>query len=242
MPSSPNPPACAQPLRYAGPQLGTGLQSSDPRPWSEASWMTKHHWHITVAHNFPPPPSIKIDNEAYVASIPPWLLGSVFPPAHTPPANTEQHKLCSAITQQHHSSEEHDMRKRSVTLLQRDANCGLPYAEAGQVSCDCQTKPPGRQKCKDQGQEKEIRCCRREVVPPAAPKHPWIKTGHVSHMHVSAGWRISWCWSKEHRSHMARTEGDHWATLSTMLQGFMKGLAWELFTQGFHGSYLLMAL
>lgn len=36
--------------------------------------------------------------------------------------------------------------------------------------------------------------------PQAAPKHPWIKPTHVSHVHVSAGWRRSWCWSKDHRS------------------------------------------
>lgn len=68
------------------------------------------------------------------------------------------------------------MRQKSVTLLQRDANYGLTYAEAGQASCDCQTKPPGRPKYKDQGQEKEIKCCRREVVPPSSSKEPLNKT------------------------------------------------------------------
>lgn len=64
------------------------------------------------------------------------------------------------------------MVKRSVTLLQRDANYGSPYAEAGQASCDCSTKPPGRRKCEDQGQEEERKCYRKEKVPPAAPKAP----------------------------------------------------------------------
>ena len=92
------------------------------------------------------------------------------------------------------------MVKRSVTLLQRDANYGSPYAEAGQASCDCNTKPPGRRKCEDQGQEEESKCYRREKVPPAAPKAPWKKPAHVSCMHAPTGWPRSWCWSKEQRS------------------------------------------
>lgn len=93
------------------------------------------------------------------------------------------------------------MTRVSHTLLQRDANYGLPYAEAGQASYDCQTKPPGKQKCEDQGQEKEIKCWRREVVPPSSSKAiNKIKPAHVSHMHVSCGWRRTWCWLRECRS------------------------------------------
>lgn len=150
-----------------------------------------HEWSNTTGTQlwptFPrsaPPPSIKLDNMAYFIPVLPWLLQLFyFFPVHyflTPPRKTvSEHKRRRTVTQQHHSSEE-DMVKRSVTLLQRDANYDSPYAEAGQTSCDCSTKPPGRKKCEDQGQEEESKRNRRQKVPPAAPKAPWKKT-HIYH-------------------------------------------------------------
>lgn len=40
----------------------------------------------------------------------------------------------------------------------------------------------------------------------------------------------------------ALPEAEHWAALSTALKVYLQGSAWELFRQGFHGSYLLRAL
>lgn len=172
-----------------------------------------HEWSNTTSTQrwptFPPPPrpSIKLDNMAYFISVPPWLLqlfGSIFSPAHyflTPPQQTlSEHKLRSAVTQRHRSSEEEGTVKRSVTPLQRDANYVPPYAEAGQASCDCSTKPPGRRKRKDQGQEEKSKCYRRERFPQQLQRPLQKKTAHVSQMHMATGWPRSWCWSKEQRS------------------------------------------
>lgn len=87
-----------------------------------------------------------------------------------------------------------------------------------------------------------MKCCRREVVAPSSSKAiNKIKSAHVSHIHVSAGWRRSWCWLRKCRSqpstwHLQKVQSVHRA------ERFMKGSAWELFKQGFNGSYLLMAL
>lgn len=92
------------------------------------------------------------------------------------------------------------MVKRSVILLQRDANYGSPYAEAQAASCDCSMKPPGRRKYEDQGQEEESKCYRREKVPQQLQRPPEKKPVHVSCMHVPTGWPRSWCWPKAQRS------------------------------------------
>lgn len=135
-----------------------------------------------------PPPGTKLDNMAYFISVPPWLLqlfGSIYSPAHyfsTPPWPTvSKHELRRAVTQQHCSSEEEDMVKRSVTLLQRDANYSSSYAEAGQASCDCRTKPPTRRICEDQGQEEESQCYSREKRFPQQLRRPLEQDPHIYH-------------------------------------------------------------
>lgn len=48
--------------------------------------------------------------------------------------------------------------------------------------------------------------------------------------------------AKEPAQHVALTEAELWAALSTALKAHLQGSAWELLKQGFHGSYLLGTL
>lgn len=56
------------------------------------------------------------------------------------------------------------------------------------------------QNTKIKGRKKKLSVAEGRWFPQAAPKRPWIKPAQVSHMHVSPGWRRSWCWSKDHRN------------------------------------------
>lgn len=48
--------------------------------------------------------------------------------------------------------------------------------------------------------------------------------------------------AEEPAQHMALTEAERWAALSTALKAHLQGSAWELLKQGIHGSYLLGTL
>lgn len=127
------------------------------------------------------------------------------------------------------------MAKRSVTLLQRDANDGSPCAEAGQASCGCSTKPPGRRKCEDQGQEDVSGAEGRRF--PKQIQRPPEKNQHVP----TSRPRSRCCW-EERRSQPSSRHGQQPSTGQPWAPCSMSTSAWELLKKGFHGNWFLRAL
>lgn len=111
------------------------------------------------------------------------------------------------------------MVKRSLTLLQRDANYSSSYAAAGQASCDCRTKPPTRRIWDDQGQEEESQCYSREKRVPQQLQRLLEQTPHMYHpsSHWLAKILVLVRGAGEPVQHTPFTEAKHWAAPSTML-------------------------
>lgn len=135
------------------------------------------------------------------------------------------------------------MVKRSVTPLQRDANYGSPYAEAGQASCDCSRNLLEEGNVKIKVKKKvSVTEERSSLQQLQRPSEKNLRTDHLC-----ALWLAKMLVLVRKAEQPAQPSPGHLGRLSTGQSCppclvYLQVSAWKLFKLGFHGSYLPRAL